>query len=181
MPRKSQQRKSGTVEKILSNPIYGAVGGLITLGIAFSGKLDVTATKVLFGSAWLISVWSIYNLPVITPLSAVARFIVTIFSAGVLGVALYLLLVWLKPIRDLDTAELAFTTKCQEVIVINKYRNMSWGKGAESEDCPDYLSDHYHLVRRGILECGLGIAARPTNKGELAPGVKCQMWSSCFL
>jgi hypothetical protein len=87
--------------------------------------------------------------------------------------------------RDLNTAELAITTKCQEAIVINKYRDTIFGKDAEPEDCPSYVGEHYELIQRGIIQCSRRFASKPLSRSNIPPGAppgdKFEQFSQCFL
>jgi hypothetical protein len=88
--------------------------------------------------------------------------------------------------RDLDTAELAITTKCQEAIIINKYKNRTiFSKDLESTDYPNYLGDFHELIQRGIIQYNPRFASRPLSESERPPDAPAEdqfeQFSQCFI
>ena len=73
--------------KFIGSPVTGLVFAVVCLGIAFSGKLNMTATQALFCVAWVIALFGLRSLP--WPLF--------VGSGAVLAGALLMLAYWARP------------------------------------------------------------------------------------
>ena len=101
------------------------------------------------------------------------RLVIGCAVGGLIFVLLPVSIHWVneRSIPDLDTAELANTTKCQEAIIINKYKNRTiFSKDLESTDCQNYLGDFHDLVQRGIIQKISRFTSRTLDRSEVPPG-----------
>jgi hypothetical protein len=84
-------------EGILTSPLLWGIICIISIAIAVSGKLDMSAAKFLLLAAWCMAVFSFYRFSPILNQSLALRISLVMALSGVFGIFLFGLWIWMQP------------------------------------------------------------------------------------
>jgi hypothetical protein len=101
--------KQWSIEGILSSPLLWGVVCLVTIALALSGRLDMTAAKLVLILAWLMASFAIYRFAPILTLPVILRLLVTTCLASAFGIGLWFLSEWMSA-KPLDVPASAPST-----------------------------------------------------------------------
>src|SRR2546430_15665544 len=86
-----------SIEGILSSPLLWGVICLIAIALALSGKLDMSAAKLVLTLAWLMSCFAIYRFAPILALPVILRLLFTTCLGSAFGIGLWFISAWMSP------------------------------------------------------------------------------------